>query len=127
MTELPSDLWKRVLEFARAPPVSLPLYPAQWRREWVQEALAAHDALLSAGRQDLELAIAFGSQELLQHLRLQEISACRFWQYLTRYRDFMDMLFGNDDDDWSLVEFLPPPTIDREPIFVYEDAAIALS
>jgi hypothetical protein len=126
MTELPPDLWKRVLEFARAPPVFLPLYPAQWRREWVQEALAAHDALCSAGRQDLELAIAFHSEELLQHLRLQEVRAVRFWQYLTRYRDFMDMLFGNDGA-WSVVEFLPPPTVDREPIFVYEDAAIALS
>ena len=117
MTELTPELWQRVLEFAKAPLVPLPCYPSRWQRDWTREAVLAYNALCAAAREDLELAIAFRSEEILNHLKAEEVAACRFWHSLTRYRDFLSMLFG-DDDAWPSVQFLAPP--EYEPLFVHD-------
>jgi hypothetical protein len=110
---LPAELWKRVLEFARPCEVLLPSYPHFWRRDWVDEALEAHHALLAAGRERLELAVAFRSEDIFDELIMQQVFACRYYDYVCRYRDFISMYRDEELDPQPLYVLFSPPDLEN--------------
>jgi hypothetical protein len=93
MTELPTEVWKKVLAFARPAPVMLPVYPSSWRRAWPHEALAAIEAWQAAGRQDLTLALVFHSYAILRTLMMQEERVYYYRRYIRQYSDYLNLHF----------------------------------
>ena len=121
--QLPRDLWEKVLEFARPAEVFLPRYPSFWRHDWVLHAFMAHFSLRAAAREALELALLFRSDAAIKHLREQELLAFRYWLYLCRYRDIVELYNENgDEDEESAPEpffvLFSPLDLERLPVFV---------
>jgi hypothetical protein len=121
---LPAELWDRVLEFARPNEVLLPSYPRFWRRDWVDEALEAYRALLAAGREHLELAVAFRSEDIFDELVAQQVFACRYYDYVCRYRDFISLYRDEELDPQPFYVLFSPPDLENLSLFYLEQAAM---